>query len=413
MSNASASAVLPEAITDFITEDRCKQTMIGLAKVKSPQTELLEAEPLLKEFIAKAVEPRLRAMGVTNIRRDEMGNLIAELGEDVTGRSLMLVSNAMNQPQSTMVNAYSGDVVDGAPHGLPGEAVLGKGMSEQKAVMTAMLVALEALIKLGVSIRGRLVFLCCLSGETGRHDAIRSVVEGAGVRTDIAILGGQSLRLSLGNRGRVDVLITVKGSPSHSSKPHEGCDAVTGATELIRMLREGMDLSREHPDLGRATMAITHLRSFPDSTHTIQERVEMTVDRRLLPGDDPHEAFEAIATIAKRLETMKDPASGLSWKVDVKFGPFMYPSLTPPDGKAVGLIEQSTKDILGAPPERYFSPSAFDQGYLNHVGIECVNFGPAEYRFAHTDLDMASVTRTRDAALIYSRAIMLYLTGGS
>ncbi len=41
-----------------------------------------------------------------------------------------------------------------------------------------------------------------------------------------------------------------------------------------------------------------------------------------------------------------------------------------------------------------------------------MNFGPAEYRFAHTDLDMASVTRTRDAALIYARAIREYLCDG-
>ncbi|MDB5562501.1 MAG: acetylornithine deacetylase/succinyldiaminopimelate desuccinylase-like deacylase, partial [Hyphomicrobiales bacterium] len=52
---------------------------------------------------------------------------------------------------------------------------------------------------------------------------------------------------------------------------------------------------------------------------------------------------------------------------------------------------------------------AFDQGYLNHMGIECVNFGPSEYRFAHTDLDMASVARTCRAAQIYSRAVLRYL----
>ena len=403
------TSVLPEAITDFITEERCKETMIALARVPSPQTELLEDEPQLKVFIATAVEPRLRAMGIDNIRRDAMGNLIAELGENVTGRSLMLITNAMNQPQSTMVNAYAGDVDDGAKYDLPGEVVLGKGVSEQKASMAAMLTAVEAVLKSGIPIKGRLVVLCCLSGETGKHDAIRSVVEGEGVRTDIAVIGGQSLILSMGNRGRIDTFITVHGNPSHSSKPHEGCDAVTGAMELIRLLRENVDLSREHPDLGKATMAITHLRSFPDSTHTIQDRVDLTVDRRLLPGEDPDEAFAVIEGIARRLEGMTDPASGKNWKVEVRKGPFMYPSLVPPEGPAVRLITESCKEILGHEPERYYSPSAFDQGYLNHVGIECVNFGPGEYRFAHTDLDMASVTRTRDAALIHARVILRYL----
>ena len=43
-----------------ISRARAKQLLIELVKVPSPQTELLEDEPLLKEFIKKAIEPRLR-----------------------------------------------------------------------------------------------------------------------------------------------------------------------------------------------------------------------------------------------------------------------------------------------------------------------------------------------------------------
>lgn len=397
-----------QPIAERITAARCKQLLVELVRVPSPQTELMEAEPLLKTFIATAVEPRLRAMGIEAIRYDAMGNLIAEIGSGQSGASLMLVSNAMNQPQSTMANAYAGEVRDGAAYDLPGEVVLGKGASEQKAVMAAMLAALEALMAEGVKLRGRLVFLCCLSGETGKHDAIRSVVEGAGVRTDIAIIGGQSLLLSLGNRGRIDVHITVHGKPTHSSKPHEGCDAITGAMKLIELLRKDIRLP-SHPELGPATLAVNRFRSYPESTHTIQDRVELTVDRRLLPGDDPNEAFQEIARSALRLESHADPASGLHWRVDVALGPFMYPSLIRPDGKAARLISTAMHEITGHEPAHYFTTAAFDQGYLNHVGIECVNFGPGEYRYAHTDLDMASVERTHRAALIYARAVLSYL----
>ncbi len=139
-----------------------------------------------------------------------MGNLIASYGANRSGASLMLCSNAMNQPQATMKNAYSGDVIDGRPHGLPGEAVMGKGLSEQKATMAAMLHAMDAVIRSGAPIEGRLVFLCCVSGETGRHDAIRNVVETEGVRADMCLLGGNGNRISLGNRGRIDVFITVQ-----------------------------------------------------------------------------------------------------------------------------------------------------------------------------------------------------------
>src|SRR5215471_11282569 len=167
---------LKKLLEQRISRDRAKELLIALVKVPSPQTELLEDEPLLKAFIRSAVEPRLRAMGFADIRYDAMGNLIASHGASASGRSLMFIGNAMNQPAATMRNPYAGDVVDGAPYGLPGECVMGKGASEQKANLAAVLHAMEIVIASGVPIVGRLVFVCCLSGETGKHDAIRSVV---------------------------------------------------------------------------------------------------------------------------------------------------------------------------------------------------------------------------------------------
>src|SRR5215475_14329573 len=145
-----------------ISRERAKELLIALVKVPSPQTELLEDEPLLKEFIKTAVEPRLRAMGFVDIRYDAMGNLIATYGSGTSGKSLMFIGNAMNKPKSTMANAYSGDVVDGAKFGLPGECVMGKGASEQKANLAAMLHAMEIVIASKMPVTGKLIFTCCL-----------------------------------------------------------------------------------------------------------------------------------------------------------------------------------------------------------------------------------------------------------
>jgi succinyl-diaminopimelate desuccinylase len=393
-----------------LSRERAKELLIALVKVPSPQTELLEDEPLLKAFIKTAIEPRLRTMGFADIRYDTMGNLIATYGVGASGRSLMLIGNAMNQPASTMPNPYSGDVVDGAKFDLPGECVMGKGASEQKANLAAMLHAMETVIASGVPIAGKLVFTCCLSGETGKHDAIRSVVEGAGVRADMAVLGGTGLMVTLGNRGRIDVFVTVKGSPCHSSRPWDGSNAITGATEAIQRLLAKVKVDKSHPQLGQQSLTVNHIRSFPDSTHTVQERCEFTLDRRLLPGEDPNVAFAEIERIAKEVEGIKDPVSGKSYSVDVRLGPFMYPSLVTTESPVVRAILRASEVMLGKPVETYYSPSAFDQGYLNHVGIVTANFGAGEHQYAHTDHDMASVERATDSARVYAFMMLDYLT---
>jgi acetylornithine deacetylase/succinyl-diaminopimelate desuccinylase-like protein len=393
-----------------ITLDACRQLLIDLVRVPSPQTALMEAEPLLRAFIETAVEPRLRAMGFADIRYDPMGNLISTTGADRSGQSLMLITNAMNQPQTTMVNAYVGDVVDGAPYGLPGEVVLGKGASEQKANMAAMLVAMAAVLASGVVLQGRLVHVCCVSGETGSHAAIRSVIEGQRVRADMALLGGTSLMATLGNRGRIDVFITVHGAPTHSSRPQDGANAITGAMEVIRRLTGEIVLDQTHPDLGPQTLTVNRIKSLPESTHTIQASCDLTIDRRLLPGEDPDDAFTRIAAVAKSVEGWPDPASGKPFRVDVRLGPFMYPSLVTTQSPVVEALFAASREALGREPETFYSPAAFDQGYLNHVGIPTVNWGPGEYKFAHTDFDLASVERVRDAALVYATMMLGRLT---
>jgi acetylornithine deacetylase/succinyl-diaminopimelate desuccinylase-like protein len=112
----------------------------------------------------------------------------------------MLVSHAMIQPPATMPDPYGGTVIDATSHGLPGEAVLGKGASEQKGTMAAMLHAIEAVRVADIEVAGRLVFVY-----------------------------GNHLQLQLGNRGRVDVKVIVHGKAGHSSRPNDSVNAVTGA----------------------------------------------------------------------------------------------------------------------------------------------------------------------------------------
>lgn len=405
---ASEDAVIKAAVEPLLSRDAVRQLMVDVARVESPQTELMEAEPLLRRFIASEVAPRLAAMGVEP-HFDPMGNLFATFGADRSGKSLLFCSHAMNQPRASMPNPYAGTIIDGRPHGLPGEAVLAKGICEQKATLAAMLHAVGAVIGSGVPIEGRCHFVCCVSGETGRHDAVRSVVEHAAIRADMCMIGGTSLKISLGNRGRVDVNVRVHGAPCHSSKPHEGANAITLALQLIRRLTAEPPRA-SHPQLGPATLTVNHIRSFPDSTHTIQDLCEFTIDRRLLPGEDPDAAVADIANCASAVALESDPASGKTCTIDVAKGAFMYPSLVEADDAVVGAVVAASLAMTGRTPPMYYAPSAFDQGYLNHIGIATCSYGPGEYQFAHTDLDMASIDRTFEAAKVYSFLALRHLS---
>jgi acetylornithine deacetylase/succinyl-diaminopimelate desuccinylase-like protein len=128
-----------------------------------------------------------------------------------------------------------------------------------------------------------------------------------------------------------------------------------------------------------------------------------------LPGENPDRAVADIAAIAKTVDGERDPASSKAWRVEVARGAMMYPSLVGADSSLVRALGQASLAALGEPPATYYASNAFDQGFLNHIGIEACTYGPGEADFAHTDLDMASVDRTCDAAKVYATLILQQL----
>jgi len=400
---------LSATLSPRLSYERVRTILQELLRVPSPQTALLEAEPQLREFIRVAMLPRMAALGFTRVRQDAMGNLIAELGPANAKRSLMLVMHAMNQPSATMPDPYGATIIDGRPHGMPGEAVLGKGASEQKGTLAAVLHAIEAVRDAAVDLDGRLTLLCLVSGETGNPAAIRNVVETEGVRADVAYVYGNAMQLQLGNRGRVDVTVNVNGSPSHSSRPNEGANAIAGAMELLRRLAIEIPDTRSHPGMGTAWLTCNGIESFPKSTHTVQGSCVLKLDQRLLPGDDPAAAVAAIETVARSMDDWPDPISGKPFRCVVETGAYMYPSLVGEDSLPARLLQAACGAMLGSGVGTFHGQSAHDQGYLNHVGIPTANFGPGEQSFAHTDLDLASVDKVFDAAKVYAWVIAGYL----
>ncbi len=106
----------------------------------------------------------------------------------------------------------------------------------------------------------------------------------------------------------------------------------------------------------------------------------------------------------------KDPASGKSFAVEVRLGPFMYLSLVGTSSPIVRALLHASQVMMGRPAESYYSPAAFDQGYLNRVGIPTANFDPGEHQYAHADHDMASVERSAEAARVYAFMMLNQLT---
>jgi acetylornithine deacetylase/succinyl-diaminopimelate desuccinylase-like protein len=373
--------------------DEVKRLLVRLVQYASPQTELLEAEPRVLALISDVIKPELEQAGL-HPSIDQKGNLVLRLNGREPRDRLMLVGYAMNAAPSTMRNPYSGEIVDGVPYQVEGECVWGRGACEQKGSLAAMLAAARFLGKNRVELPSDLYFVVSTAGETGRHDSLAHVLDRDNVQADWCIIDGPP-EIQLGNKGRVDVLITVKGKQAHSSRPWEGLNAIEGAIKVLEKLKPFMPYPEDkaHSELGKVSLTPNAIESFPKATHTIQSECRIMFDRRLLPGDDPRKAVQQMERAIGKIEP---------FAIEVQPRDFMYPSEVSKDAEVVQALETAIRTILGQQPGYSFSTAANDTGLFNFRGIQAINYGSRDIRFQHTDHDLVAVSKVFDAAKVFA-----------
>lgn len=377
--------------TDHLSTDRLIALLKGFIAFPSQQSELHESDPAVKSFIRDCAAPLLDGMGAS-YRYDSMGNLIFETGPKGTGRSILFVGYAMTHPGAAMREPFKPTVIE-TPRGL---AVRGRGVAEQKTALAALFGALGSALAENRP-EGRLTVAITTAGETGRHDAIESVMQNLEELPRYAVVCiGTDNRIAIGNKGRVDFDVTVHGKTSHSSAPWNGINAITGARRLLEKI-EGLDLGvPEHPAFGPATLTPTAIESSPKATHTVPDTVRMTFDRRLLPGESPDAAYE---TITNSL-SVQSP-----WSLSFKRGPVMYPNELALDGPFFAKLRAAFSAAGQGEPQSFHCNFALDAGYLSRKGIEAVMLGPGEISQFHSDEEQVLVSDLVAMAKVYDQII--------
>jgi len=373
--------------------EEVKRLLVKLVQQPSPQTSMLESEPRVLALIRDVIKPELEQASLRPVI-DSVGNLILHIKGRTRTDRLILVGYAMNAAPSTMPNPYSGEIVDGAPYKLNGECVWGRGACEQKGSLAAMLAAIRFLGAGKIELPSDLYLIVSTAGETGRHDSLAYVLDHDRVEADWCIIDGPP-QIQLCNKGRIDILVIVRGKQSHSSRPWEGVNAIDGAMKVLDKLKPLMPHpeAKTHGSLGKVSLATNAIESFPKATHTIQSECRIMFDRRLLPGDDPKRAVQQMIEAIGKIEP---------YEIEVQPKDFMYPSEVGKDAEVVRALEHGVRTVLNYEPQYTFSTAANDTGLFNYRGIQAINYGSRDIRFQHTDHDLVSLNDVFNAAKVFA-----------
>ena len=359
-----------EVIADYLDEQYIIETLVELLQVPTEvpmgtDTLMAPDDPKLVHYVQQVVRPELQAIGAYGIIEAPLNQLVVRMGTGESDKALLVMAYTPTQHSNMMADPHSGRIAMGTEHGFDEPCAFGQGVTQNKSHMAAMLGVLKMLVDSGTELGGTLYFGINNEGRSS-HECSDAIIAALPTKPTLGIvLQRTDFQLQLGNRGRVDVNVTVRGQASHSSRPDLGHSAIQGATDAINRIRK-MTFSKTHPQLGGLHAEPYQVSYSPLAPHTLPDTARIRVDRRLLPGDD---IDEAVAEVRQAIGDLSP------FEVTVERGVHMLPSLVEASDPGVQALTAAHAAVFGEAPDHYYHPGSYDAGGPNAHGVPTVQYG--------------------------------------
>ena len=244
----------------------------------------------------------------------------------------------------------------------------GRGTADNKIATCAVTMAFRAIRKLGIRLKGDIVFVHVADEEKGGVYGFRNILdEGYAEGVDYLFYGhgGSREHIGIAANGSVSVVITVKGRAAHTRSLEEGINAVVKAAELIRRYGELADEvnSRIYRLPGtdtvmRSRFSVNKCSGYV-TTNCVPDRCEVIIDRRVTPAEDIRRVEEEIRRVLEEFKA-DDP----EFDAEMSFDPRMDVSVSPADSEIVRSFQRAAERVVGFTPKPRGGSHSSDHGYF-------------------------------------------------
>jgi acetylornithine deacetylase/succinyl-diaminopimelate desuccinylase-like protein len=356
-------------------------------------------DPKLVHYVQQVLRSELSALGVHDLIDAPKNNLIARFGEGSSDKSLLIQVYTPVQHHNLMAEPWSGKIARATQWGFDEPCLFGQGITQNKSHQAIMLAVIKLLREQDVKLAGTL-YVAINNEGLSSHLCTEAILGALPVKPDFGILmTATGQRISMGNRGRVDVNVTLRGKSGHSSMPDKALSAIDGAHEVMSRLK-AMELPGSHPHLGSRHAIPYQLVYEPVVPHTLPEIARFRIDRRLLPGDDPAEATEEVR---KALGDMSP------YELTVEQGMHMWPALVEPDHPGVQALSASHAAVHGEDPAVYYGQGTFDAGGPCAAGVPAVMYGVGGADASNIHTDFVPLSHLDTVARVITETILTFL----
>ena len=274
-----------------------------------------------------------------------------------------------------------------------GDRLYGRGSSDMKAGVAAILLAARSMAKKLAGTPGVVIVLT--AAEEGGCIGSRHLSEQRKLlgKAGAMIVGEPTSNYPLvGHKGSVKFHARFKGVSAHGSMPHLGVNAIYKAARALGKL-ESFDFGvPAHPVMGKPTLNVGTVAG-GSSVNAVADAADIGVDIRTVPGMDHSALLKSLKSLMEEAEL--DVFSNLG------------PVWTEPQQDWMRRVFEICKPYVQEPLEARTAPYMTDAANLRKVysGVPTVVLGPGEAAMAHQTDEYCSMERIRQSVSIYEALI--------
>ena len=355
------------------------------------------------------IRKEMEAAGCDRVEIDPMGNVLGFIG---SGKHLIAFDGhadtvGVGDPSLWKCHPYEGHE--------DGETVMGRGASDQKGGLAAMVFAGRIIRELGLFGDCTLMMAGTVQEEDCDGLCWQYIIGEDGYRPEFVVLTEPtSCTIARGQRGRMEIRVSAKGVSCHGSAPERGENAIYKMAPVIGELRDLHERLPSDPFLGRGSLAVSEIFSSSPSRCAVADGCSISVDRRLTLGETRESALQEIRELpsvrAAAAEVSVYSYSRPSWTGLVYPTECFFPAwVLGEDHPACRVLSEGYRGLFGTEPvvdKWTFSTNGVS--IMGLFGIPCAGFGPGHEDQAHAPNERTWKEELVRAAALYALVPALY-----
>ena len=353
--------------------------------------------------VVSVIEEEMVKVGFDEVIVDGMGNILGRIGNGSTviAMDAHIDTVEVGNPKSWSVDPFEGIIKDGV--------IYGRGASDQKAGMAAMVYGAKVMKELGLLGDFTLYVTGTVMEEDCDGLCWQYIVKEDKIVPDyVVITEPTNLNIYRGHRGRTEIQLRTTGRSCHASAPERGVNAVYKMSRIITEIERLNENLRDDAFLGKGTVAVTQIFFKSPSQNAVPDECTIQLDRRLTAGEtqetviaELQEAIEKAGEEAEIIELYYDRSSytGLSYPTRKYFPTWLMAE----DSEIVRRTVEAYREVFGAEPKVdkwTFSTNGIATAGI--FGIPTIGFGPANEVYAHSPDDQVPIEHLIKAAAMYA-----------